>query len=460
MRKGTVTTIAIVILVLLAGLGLGLPYYTGIQTEKHFRQTLEAVIQDSPVAVKEYQYQRDLFSARASSSLEIKAGKDAVLIPVEHEVLHGICPMNMNLVKVISTIRLPEETPAGIKEFFKGQSPLKITTTVGVDKGMRCEITSPSFDGRLSSDDPYEIHWKGINGTLSLSPDWNRGSMTFMAPALSVQDQKGTQFTFDNCEMKGDLHRAGAEGIWLGPSQAGLKKFSLTEKNEQGAVTETARADNCLLSAEVSEKEGALAAAYTLGFDKLKATGRDYEKATLEIKLTNIDSQALMALRDKLRALNKQQADENTRNQETLKTVLELLPKFLARSPEVAISRLAVGTSEGQVQGDGRLKYIGGQNIQSFQVLKDLEGEAKLIAPKPLVESIALSVAGIGGKDLDEALGEKAEAMKRQLVAEQIDGLIQGGVIQDQGNAYFSHVVLNGGVLTLNGKPLEPPPGS
>jgi uncharacterized protein YdgA (DUF945 family) len=460
MKKGTVTTLAIVILLLLAGLGFGLPYYTGIQTEKHFRQTIEEVIQDSPVSVKEFQYNRGLFSARASSHLEMKVGKDAVVIPVEHEVLHGICPMNLNLVKVVSTIRLPADTPAGVKEFFKDQSPLKITTVVGIDRGMRCEIASPSFDGRLSNDDPYEIHWKGISGTVTLSPDWNRGSMAFLAPSLSVQDQKGTHLNFDTCEMKADLHRGSTERIWLGLSQAGLKKFSLTEKNEQGTDNETARADNFLLSAEVSEKDGALAATYMFGVDKLKATGRDFDKAALEIKLMNLDNQALISLRDKLRDLNKQQADENTRNQETLKTALELLPKFLARSPELAISRLAVGTTDGQVQGDGRLKYIGGQNIQSFQVLKDLEGEAKLTAPKPLVESIALTVAGIGGKDLDEALGDKADALKRQLVQEQIDGLIQDGVIQDQGNAYSSHVVLKGGVLTLNGKPLELPPGS
>ena len=75
MRKGTVTGIVIVIVVLLAGLGFGLPYYTGLQTEKHFRQTIEAALQDSPASIKDYQYKRDWFSARASSPLEIKAGE-------------------------------------------------------------------------------------------------------------------------------------------------------------------------------------------------------------------------------------------------------------------------------------------------------------------------------------------------------------------------------------------------
>ena len=137
MRKGTAVTIAIVILVLLAGLGLGLPYYAGVQTEKHFRQTIEATIQDSPISIKEYDYQRGLLNARASSSLEFKSVSGSVLIPVEHEIQHGLSLMNLNLAKVVSTVRLPAEAPTALKELFKNQAPLKISTVVGTDSSIR-----------------------------------------------------------------------------------------------------------------------------------------------------------------------------------------------------------------------------------------------------------------------------------------------------------------------------------
>ncbi len=460
MRKGTAVTIAIVILVLLAGLGLGLPYYAGVQTEKHFRQTIEATIQDSPISIKEYDYQRGLLNARASSSLEFKSVSGSVLIPVEHEIQHGLSLMNLNLAKVVSTVRLPAEAPTALKELFKNQAPLKISTVVGTDSSIRSEVASPPFDGHLPGDEQPEVHWKGISGSVSISPDWNVGAMALVAPSLSIQSPKGVQVSFEQATMEGDLKRSSATGFWLGLSRLGLKKLALAEKDEQGAPAELALTDNCQMTAQVSEKDGALEAVYTVLFDSMKTAGKDFNKATIEIRLSNLDSQVLMKLRDTLRDLNKQQADESTRNQTTVKVVLELLPRFLSRSPELAIPRLAVGTSDGQVQGDGRLKYIGGENIQNFQVLKDLEGEAKLTAPKPLVESIALSVTGIGGKDLDKALGDKAEAMKRELVQEQLSELIQGGIIEDQGGTYASHIVLKGGALTLNGKPLPMPPGS
>lgn len=453
-------TFAIVLVVLLAGIGLGLPYYAGIQTEKHFRQNIETVIQDSPIAIKDYQYQRGLLNAKATTPLELKTAGSTFQIPVEHEIEHGLSLMNPNLAKVVTTVRLPAETPAEIKELFKDQAPLKISTLVGRDSSIRCDFSSPSVDGRLSGENQPEIHWKGINGTVSMSPDLNVGAMTLVAPALSVQSAKGVQFSFEQAGMDGDLKRNSPDGFWLGVSRANCRKISLVERNDQGVATDLAQADNFQLTINVSEKDGALEAVYTFLLEKLKTAGKAFDAGSLEIRFSSLDSQALMKLRDTLRDLNKQQIDDNTRNQETLKVLLELLPKFLARSPEVAIPRLAVGTSDGQIQGDGRLKYIGGQDIQNFQPLKDLEGEAKLTAPKPLVESIAITVAGIGGKDLDEALGDKAEAMKRQMIQEQISGLIAGGIIQDQGSLYSSQVALKGGALTLNGKPIPIPPGS
>lgn len=459
MRKGTATTLAIVVLVILAVIGIGLPYYAGLQTEKQFRATLEAAIQDSPLSLKEFSYQRGVYSARASSPLELTTGKDAMLIPVEHDIQHGLSPLNPSLAKVVSTVRLPSEVPAEIKELFKDQPPVTVTTVVGTDNSIRSEMTSPPVSGRLSGDDPYEIQWKGIRGTLTLSPDWNRGTVHFSAPSLSLQDSTGAQLLFDAGDIDGSLHRGSPEGVWLGSNRFILKRFSVTEKDEHGALNESTRADNCLLSAEVIEKDGSLEAVYAVSMDRVKTTGRDFDQAALEIKLSNVDLEALKGLRDRLRDLNKQQPDDDTRRQETLKLVLDLLPRFLARSPELVISRLALGTAEGPIQGDGRVKYVGGQSLERFQLLKDLEGEARLTAPKQLVESVALSVAGIGGKDLDAALGEKAETMKRQLIQEQIDGLLEGGIIVDQGTAYASQVSLKGGVLTLNGKPLELPQG-
>lgn len=459
MKKGTVAGIVAVVVILLAGFGIGLPYYTGLQTEKQIRPAIEAILQDTPITLKDFQYERGLFSARGASSLELTAGKDTLVIPVEHAVRHGVCPMTLNLVKVVSTVRLPDTAPAEFKHFFKDQSPLTITSVVSTNKSMHSEFASPSFEGHLPGDDPLEIHWKGFSGTVTLSPDWNRAAVAFLAPSLAVHEEKA-RLTIETLRINADMHRGSAEGIWLGMSRAEMKRLSFEEKHEQGAADEAAHADDFSLSAEIHEKDGALAVTYNLGFAKLKAGSQDFAKAALEIKLLNLDSQVFMTLRSRLRDLSQQEADESTRSRETLKTVLDLLPKFVARSPEVAVSRLEVASGEGQVRGEGRLKYVGGPGIERFQPLRDLEGEARLAAPQSLVQSLGVSIVGIGGKDLDAALGPKAEAMKQQLIRERLDDLIEDGVIVEQGSDYSSHILLKDGRLILNGKPLDLPPGS
>ncbi len=457
MRKGTVTTLAIVGLVLLTAIGFGLPFYAGMQTEKHFRGVLEALIQDSPLSVKELEYQRGVFGARASSALEWKNAKGAFLIPVDHEIQHGLTLMNPNLAKVVSTIRLPSEAPAELKALFKDQAPVTVTTLLGTDNGIRSELSSPPVTGRLAVDEAEEIQWQGIQGTVTLAPDWNRGILRFSAPSLAIQDGKGTQLLFEAGHLEGNLHRSGLESLWLGSNQFTLKRFSLMDRDEHGTSSESFRADQCVLSAEVAEKDRALEVVYAASIDRLKANGRDFQKAALEVKLSRIDLEGLQELRDRLRELNRRQLDETTRGQETVKLALDLLPRFLGRSPEIAVSRLTLGTPEGQVEGEGRVKYVGGRSLERFEALKDLEGEIRLTAPKPLVESIALTVLGIGGKDLDEALGEQAEIMKRELVRQRIGGLLEDGVILDQGTGYSTQVTLKEGVLTLNGKRIDLP---
>jgi hypothetical protein len=129
--------------------------------------------------------------------------------------------------------------------------------------------------------------------------------------------------------------------------------------------------------------------------------------------------------------------------------LLQLLPGFLARSPEIELVRLGGKTPEGATELKGRVRYTGSGDVAAFAIETDLEAAWSLRVPEALIQRLATTTdaAGEGGTAEREAL--------RESVAMQTEMLVETGLLAREDGALVSRLELKGGKLTINGQPAD-----
>ena len=151
-------------------------------------------------------------------------------------------------------------------------------------------------------------------------------------------------------------------------------------------------------------------------------------------------------------------------------SVMPLLDRIVAGSPEIALDPLKFTLPEGAFNGRVHLGIKGDAlptgSINDFLnptvALRAITADADITAAKPLVETIARLVAAedmppMNGPDGGPLPPEQVAAMADAQVAQTLGMLTTFGLLQVSGGDYICTLALRDGALTANGQPVPLP---
>ena len=112
------------------------------------------------------------------------------------------------------------------------------------------------------------------------------------------------------------------------------------------------------------------------------------------LAIRRLDAEALSALQTTAHQLYKQN-DDPRRLMEMNSKFMEILPQFLAKSPEIALTELTVTTSKGTLQGRASAR-INGKKVTSLEMplalIGALQAQAEFSIDKTLLEQMLMMV--------------------------------------------------------------------
>jgi uncharacterized protein YdgA (DUF945 family) len=431
------------LLVLIAGF-VALEQTSASRAEAEYRALLAELSARPDVLILESQFRRGLLSSTASTAFELHAleggpgalaralaaGFGSGKVPtrlglrVRHEVDHGSQPLSdwvfggfvgMPVVAVVRTrVELDNETQtelAGAPDRFP---PLAIETALRASGVRESSVDLPAF--RLVRNDAekvLEARFKGLSGSVVSAGAFGDFAGSFQSPGLVAKSSTGGLRVADLAWVV-DFGRD--SGLPVGETVARLGLFEITS----ASVSEP-RLVVADLEIEQSNvvKQGLLEASFEGRVERMDVAGRRFGPGQLSLALRNVDAKSAVRLRSALRGApapatagaaspgDAPAADlADATAAPPAATLLEVLPALGARSPELELAELRIGTPEGEITASARLGIDGSRPelLQSPLTLPAaFQASFEISVPAALVDALAPAApAGAGTKAASE----------------------------------------------------------
>lgn len=414
----------------------------GDPIEARFRSTVAALSAEG-LKGEVVEYRRSAADAEAVTQWEIGEGEEKIPLRMSHRVRPAPAG-SADLVEVESRLVLPAEVQEQLKPFFGDQPPLTIESKLGADGRQQHRLRVPAYEGLAEG---TRTQWSGAQGDVEANGDLTRitGGMTAALLSMSAVDvEERLQVT--NARLSFTYHRPTQDSPWLGDFQVGFDEVTGIEGDDPSSAFAIARP---AVTASLEEKDGSLTAKVEMRAERVAAAELVLDEPAFSWALRGIDAAAYGTLQKHL-ATAARAAESPEETEQVLNAVLlQLLPSFLARSPEIELVRLGARTQEGTTELKGRVRYTGKGDLAAFAVETDLEAEWTLRVPEALVLRLAMTADAA-----DDAGTPDPEAIRESVTA-QTQMLVDTGLLRREDGALVSHLELKDGKLTLNGQPAD-----
>lgn len=456
MRKSILAGAALAVA---AGAWAAAPYATGMWAEKAFKDNLEAFSAHPQVDLRLASYDRGWTRSRARTELTFHAPEESVTFGLRHRIQHGPTFSMPALARITTTPLIPEERAETVAFYFGDRPPLKTELRIGLTGAQHLTLSSPAFHGPVHSKPGTSLDWQGLSGEADISAGHDRVSLQLKAPGLKVSGSDGSM-TFKGLAARTRMHKA-AEHLWLGDSHIELDQLDLDVPNrEQGGrirvQVRTIRGEQTLADGQA---EDLLRVTGGWGFQSARVDGREFSDGALALELHNVDKGAYRDLQKRARALQADDLSQEELAQRNLALFQELLPRFLARSPQLKITRLSLETGDGRLEGTADATYRGDPEATALppapaMLLQRVTAHGRLTMDKALLTTILRASAEnklAARKGVDP---EQAREMAPRMAQMQM-GMLQGmGVLEAKGDHYTVEASWEEGSVTVNGRPL------
>jgi len=469
--------IAIGILLVLV---LATPFVVGIIAEGTVRTRLDAMDDSQLIALRVESYDRGWLKSRTQlelglgesylSQIEAAAQQPQVTdllrnfaIPVIVEFTHGPILVGENSGLGFLGVKAyadPESQVIELAETFLGVPYL--FEFRGISKfgdGFHFSGEIPPFEGSLA-DYSYEFSGVDVAGVSTLDHVEYQVVLedaSLQGPLLSAL-LESLRITTDS-ELRPDSFALGTSEVALGrlavinPSLGASPMLSAENLSAVGTISENADATH--FDAEVVYRIGHLAVADAF----------EVSDAALGLRAGHLDSAAINEI---VAATDWEQMTSDPAA--IMTSVMPLIDRIVAGSPELAIDPLQFTLAEGDFKGRVQLGLVGSAlptgSISDFMnpavAVQAITADAEFTAAKPLVEMIARLVAA---ENTPPRIGPDGDPLPPEQLAAEIDGqtaqtlgmLTSFGLLRDSGDDYSCALVLRDGALTANGQPVPLP---
>ena len=458
---------------------VGVTYYYGIKTQHSYERFLAQLDSQSGVAVKSHTFHRGILTSRAETVLVLGGQGDGMEVVSEDLVVHG--PLSLgNLVRgvwrvkpaqalIVNRVHVRGPGSSGMAAMlFQKLPPLmmdsEITLAGGFVGRFEMEPARHEIEGGGSA---ARIAFSGMHGRVSVSPDMARLSASFDLPSLEAKGEEG-ELRLKGFKLNFDQGSAEA-GKPLSMLKVVLAAFAVS-----GAESPSVAVRDVRFEAESGEREGKLYHLQNFHIGAVEVDGVIWGPARYELAVRNVDARAWADLKAQLRAAETGGEAEGRQQRGDALKMTELIPRFLAASPEIEISGLEIRTKAGDVRGSLRLWFKppaaapGGEAaaMAPLGLLTAANLDMSLSSPAVHVENVMERAVLQKIRDLRTGSGapavseEEAHVVAREQVTAQLERLVEQGIVKLENDIYSVHVTYSDGVLKINGKERPLPLGA
>jgi uncharacterized protein YdgA (DUF945 family) len=453
------------ILVLVAGVLAFLPFYGGYAAQRAYIDLVDGMrmgVRGQMGIVSEFH--RGWLRSTAVTRFAGTGPDDPTGVELHHTFIHGPIPFGELLrgrlptsfaLAIVETDYSPEFAERSPwKEGLDGRPLVRFRTTVGRKGWIETAVESPPIHLETAND---ELAWEGIHGTAFATRDFETSSGAFEAPSLEVRSGDGVlRLKAATVEFENETT---ANGLLDGAFILSLEELSVESAGdpESGLFLRDwsfyGTNDEDLAFDTYEVRVGT-------AFEEAVIDGDRFGPGGIELTLRNLQASALSELGEQLEALAEQRQGLQEAEFSPLNARLDVLPKIVALSPEIVLTRFDLASDDGDLEGTARIGIDGakaqGMPMPLFLPLA-VEADASILVPTAmfhrLVESFLMSVSGNSGPIPPNQTRQDLKVQAALSRSETVVSLLESGYIARQGDGYRIRLKLRDGQLWLNGRP-------
>lgn len=472
------TNVAVGVIVALGVIWTGAAWFTGKQLETHMDQLvqnantqLNAYAPNSRLKISYQDYQRGVFSSQtklviqATSQTEdnalLKPGQSIVL---NENISHGPFPFaqlkHFNLIPSMASVHTELANTDAVKKLFEltnNQSLINAETRIGYSGATDTALKILPIDyqnaqtGERAATNGGVLNVSADSKGDKVSLDSDIGSV-----ALTSKNEMGQPvlFTLNGLKVSGNTHLS-PEGVRIGDQAIEVEKVNASINGQDALTLQKLKG-----TSSFDNQSGKIGGNIDYHVDSIQLQQQDFGEATLKMKLSQFDAQAVKTFSDNYNAqmqdlLNQQGlADDPIRYQAGVHTILlNNLPTLLKGSPAISIAPLSWKNEKGESSFNLTANFndpatVTGEPLSLSamvnRVLKTLD--TKLNINMPMATETMRHVGLAEGYQADEA---------QKLADQQVKGLAAMGqmfrLTQQQDDNIITSLQYANGQVNMNG---------
>lgn len=268
------------------------------------------------------------------------------------------------------------------------------------------------------------------------------------------------RFLLSGISFTGD-ERMGKEKIWYGKTDGSLKRMEISAgangkaRDKWEAIT----LHDLRFTSQVDERPNTVDITQRTQIARIAAFGIEVKDLTLAYRFLNLDKQALSELGDQARKEAEEGKDEASSGQ---KDMLGRMVRAAVKSNSaIVFDRISASYAGHAATMSGRLNLAGVQEAELDNptlLFGRVEARFDVAVPLALIKAVNLAMVKRDAK----AEGETLSAADANKMAQSVTDLIvtklkTSGYVQVEKGVLRASIVLSGGQLTSNGKPVNLP---
>jgi len=449
----------VIILIVLMGLALTIPYSVGFVVQKRFAETLKVLSQSGSLQFNLESYHRGWFSSNAT--IRVKTKHPAMLnqwlgsqsgTPVEFLVTQKI--QHGPILKVVS--------PKGVTRWIMGQALITIRanpvvgsvhsiTLVNLDGSLLSAITAPAI--HFSNPDVNsDVKMMGFAATVQISRDFRKIILRVNTPKL-VLITKDFQQEVANFSAEYDLKRS-ANGLYLGTKNTQISDASWQTPDQQLKI----QLQGLSILSKSEEINAHVNYEVNTVLQNIIIDNVQYGQQQFNLAINKIDVASLLALSRELK--NTQQAANV--GWEQLLRYNQLATYLLSKGVEINLKNLSLDTKWGQptLAMHIVLRPEARQVNSPVDLINDLTAKADLYLPAAFLTQAltvfnqALAMSSPTLPDIFHfIMTTNTDPNLQKLAQQKIAFWLENKWIVAEGDAYRVNFVFQDGQAIVNGQP-------
>lgn len=473
--------------VIFLALVLGLYYAMGYFTENKVRESLNIINQTNGLTANLSQYKRGWFSSEAlidwqlrvpervmqasGNQLQTIAAKNYQL-QIPFTIYHGPVIFSDRGIKfgfgyAHTSLPLPDEYRQRFNDLFAPSSSepkLEMSFFVNYLNRSKLHVAVPAFK-LIAKQGSAQFEWLGMKTTTHISSSRDQVSGNIFLEGFRLS-RENLITAMSNVTSHYKLYKTTA-GLYTGKASLSFPAFSVTHKGEK-----LLELDEFAVQSDTDIDAGLFSSSFQSSIDKIIFNNQTYGPGNLQAAVRNLDANALERINVQA---NQIQHGPGLESQKAMLAIIPELPKLFSKGAEFEVSKMTFVMPQGEIAGNMLISLPKEEVVNPFQLVQKIQGTGKLKVPvqvfhellsesikhklvlqhkpQPLPSPTSPQPATPAAQNLGSTTDISQQAIS--IADKQLTGMVNSGLLIQQGSDYLIEVKLSQGQLLVNDKPFN-----